>query len=212
MPVKEGKPKYPTKSSSLHLSNSDHKKFEIQHSGWKNHNKLMVDLLKMEKYVFPSLRFFLLCGKCGKSPLRFIKMPDHFKTKDLCEKVVRENPEVFLYIPLEFRSQEMCEYVVMEGGGHWMFPDITDEFKNQKICIYAVREDPDMFEFVPDRFKSQSMCNNVIFKNLLLIKYVPDWFLTAEMIEKYQDEEWLDTYNQGKDQKAMIKEELLPIA
>ena len=100
-------------------------------------------------------------------------MSDRFKTKDPCEKVVRENAAMFLYIPLEFSSQKMCEYVVIEGGGHRMFPDINDELKKTEICIYAVREDPDMFKFVPDRFKSQSMCNEVIFENRLLIKDVP---------------------------------------
>ena len=43
-------------------------------------------------------------------------------------------------------------------------------------------------------------------------KFVPDWFVTAEMLEKCQDEEWLEAYKQRKAQKAMIKEELLPIA
>ena len=45
-----------------------------------------------------------------------------------------------------------------------------------------------------------------------MFKYVPDWFVTAEMPEKCQDEEWVEAYKQRKAQKANIKEELLPVA
>ena len=95
----------------------------------------------------------------------FRDMPDQFKTKELCEKVVREEVEMFLDTPNDLRSQEMCNCVIMEGGGHWLFPDIIDKFLNVKMCKIAVGENPDMMlKFVPDRFKSQSMCNDVILK------------------------------------------------
>ena len=42
----------------------------------------------------------------------FIEMPDCFKTKDLCEKVVGEEVDMFEYVPNEFKTKEMCERVV----------------------------------------------------------------------------------------------------
>ena len=42
------------------------------------------------------------------------------------------------------------------------------------------------------------MCENVVRRNLLgklereeMIKYVPDWFVTDDMVKNSKDEEWL---------------------
>ena len=58
----------------------------------------------------------------------------------------------------------------------------------------------------------QEMCDQGVRADASLLKYVADWFVTAEMVKKCQDEEWLRSYKQGKAQKAMIIEELLPVA
>ena len=42
----------------------------------------------------------------------FIEIPDCFKTKDLCEKVVQEVIDMFEYVPNELKMQEMCERAV----------------------------------------------------------------------------------------------------
>ena len=54
------------------------------------------------------------------------------------------------------------------------------------------------------------------------MEYVPDWLVTQQQIDMwyndndYDDEDnffkWYDGYKKGKAQKALIKEELLPIA
>ena len=54
----------------------------------------------------------------------------------------------------------------------------------------------------------EEMCESVVQENNDMIKYVPDWFVTHEMLEKCQDEECIESYKQRKDQKAKIKEEL----
>ena len=142
----------------------------------------------------------------------FRDMPDRFKTRDLCEKVVRQEVEMFFYTPNDLRSQEMCDYVIMEGKGHWLFFDINDEFKNIEMCRYVVRENCEMVIFVPDRFKTREMCNNAVFEDKSLIKNVSDWFVTAEMLEKCKDKEWLEGFRRCKAQMAKIEEKLLPIA
>ena len=73
-------------------------------------------------------------------------------------------------------------------------------------------DDNILFKKLSDKFKTQEMCNAAVQKNNDMIKYVPDWFVTAEMLEKCKDGEWVEKYKDRKDEKAMIKEELLPVA
>ena len=69
-----------------------------------------------------------------------------------------------------------------------------------------------MFPLVQEHFQTQEMCNQAVKKDAELLKYVVDWFVTAEMLKNSKDKECIETYKQCKAQKAMIKEELLPIA
>ena len=53
----------------------------------------------------------------------------------------------------------------------------------------------------------------------LLLRYVPDWFVTQQLIELWNDYcdndklvKWRNGYGKRKAQKAKIKKELLPIA
>ena len=69
-----------------------------------------------------------------------------------------------------------------------------------------------MFEYVPDNLKTQDMCEEVLSLDSDLVKFVPDWFVTAGMLEKCKDDRWLEAYKQRKAEKAKIKEELLPVA
>ena len=36
----------------------------------------------------------------------FIEMPDRFKTKNFCEKVVKEKDDMFEYVPNEFKTEK----------------------------------------------------------------------------------------------------------
>ena len=56
------------------------------------------------------------------------------------------------------------------------------------------------------------MCELAVSEEACDIKYVPDWFVTTEMVDKYKGKEWVEAYKQRKAQKAKIKEELLPVA
>ena len=47
----------------------------------------------------------------------------------------------------------------------------------------------------------EKMCKSVVQENNM-IKYVSDWFVTAEMLEKCKDEEWLRSYKHCKAQKV----------
>ena len=92
-----------------------------------------------------------------------------------------------------------------------MFVFVADGFQTQEICQQLVKKDPSMFPLVQEPFQMQEMCQQGVKKDAEL-KYVADWFVTVQMVEKCQDEEWLRSYKQRKAQKAKIKEELLPVA
>ena len=62
------------------------------------------------------------------------------------------------------------------------------------------------------------MCNDVVMEDPLLLRHIPDWFVTQQRLRQCDDYygedkfiEWYDGYQKCKAQKARIKEELLPI-
>ena len=66
---------------------------------------------------------------------------------------------------------------------------------------------------IPDKLKTREMCEQAVSEQPGCLKYVPDWFITAEMLEKCQDkeEEWFEGFKRRKAQRLKIKEELLPV-
>ena len=90
-----------------------------------------------------------------------------------------------------------------------------------------MRISPTSLEYVPDHFKTQEMCNEAAEEEPSSLRYVPDYFVTQQQIKIWHDEyydggHWYDWYDKffvwyeghqkQKAQKALIKEELLPIA
>ena len=65
------------------------------------------------------------------------------------------------------------------------------------------------------------MYDDVVWGDAFSLQYVPDYFMTQQLIELWDDDDdccnddeiikWYDCYQKRKDQKAKIKEELLPI-
>ena len=125
-------------------------------------------------------------------------VPDHFKTQDVCNEVVRREPYNLRYAP--------------------------DHLKTQEICDETVHTEPLSLAYVPDGFKTQKMCDQAVRDDSSSLQFVPDWFVTQEQIDLWDDDdkgfEWYDDgkdkffdegYKKRKAQKAKIKEELLPI-
>ena len=67
------------------------------------------------------------------------------------------------------------------------------------------------------------MCDKAFKKDFLSLKFIPDWFVTQRQIKIWYDDYfydddyyevlwWYKSYKKFKEQKAQIKEELLPIA
>ena len=63
------------------------------------------------------------------------------------------------------------------------------------------------------------MCDEAVEEDLYLLEYVPDWFVTQEQIDVWDDDhdyykyiEWYHGYQKQKAQKASIKEKFTPVA
>ena len=66
------------------------------------------------------------------------------------------------------------------------------------------------------------MCDDAVWRDTFYLLFVPDWFITQEYIDLWDDDDdywnddrldkWNIDYQKRKAQKASIKEELLPIA
>ena len=93
-----------------------------------------------------------------------------------------------------------------------------------------MRTTPNAFYRILDRFKTQKMCDKAVKDDSSSFQFVPDWFVTREWVDIYYDDyydddggHWDDDddednflsgdgYKKRKAQKALIKEEFLPIA
>ena len=76
-----------------------------------------------------------------------------------------------------------------------------------------------MLKYVPDHFKFQEMCNDVMMEVPLLLRHVPDWFVTQQQLRQFDDYyydnvyiKWYDGYQKCNAQKTKIRGELMPIA
>ena len=76
-----------------------------------------------------------------------------------------------------------------------------------------------MLEYVPNHFKSREMGNDVMIEVPLLLRHVPEWFVTQQQLRQFDDYydnngyiKWYDGYQKCNAQKAKIRGELMPIA
>ena len=77
----------------------------------------------------------------------------------MCNKVVEKAPWIIvLYdVPDHLKTQEMCNRVVRTVPN--AFHRIPDHFKTQEMCKKAVEKDPRMLKCVPDHFKAGLVCS-----------------------------------------------------
>ena len=106
------------------------------------------------------------------------------------------------------------------------------------MCIKAAEDYPGTLEVLPDHVKTQEIRYKVVKGDSSSLQVVPDWFITKDWIDMWNDDdkdkpfewydddkakffellvniiffEWYDGYQKHKAQKAQIKEEFLPIA
>ena len=102
--------------------------------------------------------------------LKFI--PDHFKTKHMCNYAVKKLPFVIRYVPDQYKTKKMCNRVILEKGG--TLKSAPNRYKTKEMCNKAVDNYAHALEFVSDRYKTQEMCIKAVDNYPYTIKFVPD--------------------------------------
>ena len=60
-------------------------------------------------------------------------------------------------------------------------------FQIVQQCDRVVSEDPFILIYYPDRYKSQKLCDETVDGCLAVLKFIPDWFVTSKILEKFHD-------------------------
>ena len=55
------------------------------------------------------------------------------------------------------------------------------------MCNRIVFEELFMLIYCPDKCKSKKMCDEAVDNCLAALKFIPDWFFTSKMLEKFHD-------------------------
>ena len=147
-------------------------------------------------------------------------VPDRLKTEGFCIKAVRRNSHALGHVPDYLNTQKICNVTIRENPAAFFL--LPDRFKTPELCEIAVGVDPWQLNDIPDYLKTKKMCDDVVWSDPYSLQFVPDWFVTHQQIKIWRDDdeycddneliEWYDGYQKRKEQKAPIKEELLPIA
>ena len=83
---------------------------------------------------------------------------------------------VIKYVPDQCKTKEIYEKVVKENGG--MLGLITDCYKDQRMCDKAVDTYPTAMQVVPEYCKSGKMCNKAVDTHTFIIYSVADKYMT----------------------------------
>ena len=147
-------------------------------------------------------------------------VPDHFKTKRMCERAVEDEPETLEYVPNHLKTEEMCKEAMRNNP--YMLRYVADHFKTQGMCERAFEKYPYELGCVLDHFKTKRMCNEAVHRGPWNLRHVTDWFVTQQRIKLWHDYhywqnddrfiKWHNGYQKRKAKKAKIKDELMPIA
>ena len=146
------------------------------------------------------LRFIPNCNKDQKlcdiavdnysHALRFV--PECYKTQKMCNKNVGTYPSTIRFAPECYKSQEICNKAVGTYPSAIRF--VPECYMSQQMSNKAVDICPFVFDSVPvqsslqkncfDKYKTREMCDKAADSNLVILKFVSEWFLISKMIKK----------------------------
>ena len=108
-------------------------------------------------------------------PLPLAYVSDSFKTQGMCNEAVRNGLFMLKYIPDHLRTLEMSNAImriIPEA-----FHRVPDRFKTQEMCEKAVKADPLGLNVVLGHLKTSEMYNAAMREDPSSLIYVPDWFV-----------------------------------
>ena len=91
-------------------------------------------------------------------------------------KAINTYPKIQYFLEC-YKTREMCDKAV--NICFTLFHSVFNQCKTQEMSGRVVSEDPFMLIYCPDRCKTQDC--------LAALTFIPDWFVTIKMFEKYHD-------------------------
>ena len=67
------------------------------------------------------------------------------------------------------------------------FAYFPDWYKTQEMCASVVSQGLFMLVYCRNRYKTQKMCDEAVDGRLAALKFIPDWFVTSEILEKFHN-------------------------
>lgn len=135
------------------------------------------------------------------------KIPESLRSYSVCLEAVRVDSDSLAYVPKEhltyelcltaahklfslqavpkeFLTEELCTAAVEHSG--LAFRDVPQEIITYKLCMLAINHGSDYayqaIKRCPREMITQELCEAAVHKNILAIKYVPEEFVTEDMI------------------------------
>ena len=75
-------------------------------------------------------------------------LPEHFKTQEICNEVVKADPYTLQYVPDNLKTHEM--FISAVEKYLYSLRLILDHLRTKMMCERVVEEEPDTLEFIPD--------------------------------------------------------------
>ena len=111
--------------------------------------------------------------------LKFVS--DCYMTQEMCDKAVNKCHSTIQWVPDNYKAQETCGKDVFL----YLFISLIDT--KVEMCDRVVFEDHISIFYCPDRYKTQRMCDETADDCLAALKFIPDWFITNKMLEKFDN-------------------------
>ena len=141
-----------------------------------------------------------MCDKAILENIETLKSaPDCYKNQEMCNKAVDN-----YFVPNCYIAQKcviklsiliLLEYNLFLNAIRlkkcvikqliyvfFVFDSIPDQYKTQEMCNIVVS-----LAYCPDKYKTQKMCDETVDDCLAALKFIPDWFVTSKMLEKFDN-------------------------
>lgn len=130
---------------NLFRENNNHYKFKLNNINFYNR----------KDYVYRTPKIIEIAIENGYE-CKYHEIPEKFKTRELYEIFILQNPNLICDIPKNFRSERL--YGIAINGGCDLF-HIPDGYISQQMCIDSVTRNHNNIKYIPKRFISQDLWN-----------------------------------------------------
>ena len=103
----------------------------------------------------------------------------------MCNQAVDNYVHALEFVPECYKTQEMCDKAVNTYPSTIKFG--LECHKIQEICDKADNRCFLYFIYCPYTCKTKRMCDEAVDDCLTALKFIPDWFVTNKMLEKFHD-------------------------